>query len=97
MKDHLDPAPLDFASDNGGPVHPEALAALAEANVGHAAGYGADPWTEEAVEHERRVRAHFAGRPDDLLVMDITAGDGWEQVCPFLGLPVPDAPFPRRG
>ena len=39
----------------------------------------------------------FAGRPSDLLVLDIAAGDGWGQVCPFLGLPVPDAPFPRRG
>jgi hypothetical protein len=54
-------------------------------------------WTAEAVEHERRVRAHFADRPDDLLVLDITAGDGWDQLCPFLGRPVPDAPFPRRG
>jgi hypothetical protein len=54
-------------------------------------------WTEEATAHERRVREHFAGRPEDLLVMDITAGDGWSQLCPFLGRPVPDAPFPRRG
>jgi len=54
-------------------------------------------WRTEATEHEQRVRTHFAGRPDALLVMDIAAGDGWERLCPFLGLPVPDAPFPRRG
>jgi hypothetical protein len=24
-----------------------------------------------------------------------SAGDGWEPLCEFLGLPVPDAPFPR--
>lgn len=53
-------------------------------------------WRAEAVDHERRVRAHFAGRPADLLVLDIPAGDGWERLCPFLGLPVPPEPFPRR-
>ena len=31
-----------------------------------------------------------------LLVMDITAGDGWEKLCGFLGLPVPDLPFPHE-
>lgn len=54
-------------------------------------------WTAELVEHETRVRSHFAGRPSDLLVMDIPAGDGWDRLCPFLGLSVPDEPFPRRG
>jgi len=44
--------------------------------------------------HHGAVRAHFARRPHDLLELDITAGQGWETVCPFLGLPVPRAPFP---
>jgi len=54
-------------------------------------------WTAEALAHEANVRAHFADRPRDLLVMDIAAGAGWETLCPFLELPVPDVPFPRRG
>src|SRR5204863_4300532 len=55
-------------------------------------------WTAERDAHEERVRAHFANRPGDLLVMDISGGDGWEVLCPFLGIPVPDVPFPlRRG
>jgi hypothetical protein len=54
-------------------------------------------WTAERAEHEDRVRAYFADRTGDLLVLDITAGDGWERLCPFLGLPIPDKPFPRRG
>jgi hypothetical protein len=53
-------------------------------------------WTTERTEHEGRVRAYFADRPDDLLVLDISAGDGWEALCPFLGVPVPEVPFPRR-
>jgi len=36
-----------FASDNGGPVHPKIMAALARANEGHAMPYGADPIMEE--------------------------------------------------
>jgi len=45
--------------------------------------------------HEREVHRHFADRPDDLLVLDICSGEGWEKLCPFLGLDVPDAPFPH--
>lgn len=45
--------------------------------------------------HLIEVGEYFRGRPDDLLVMDITAGDGWEKLCPFLGRPRPDFPFPQ--
>jgi hypothetical protein len=45
--------------------------------------------------HVRNVLQFFDGRPADLLVMDICAGDGWEKVCPFLGVPRPEVPFPR--
>jgi Sulfotransferase domain len=27
--------------------------------------------------------------------MDITNGDGWDKLCPFLGLDIPDTPFPK--
>ncbi|MBU6445984.1 MAG: threonine aldolase, partial [Verrucomicrobia bacterium] len=36
-----------FASDNFAPVHPEVMAAIQKANLGHAIAYGADPWTEQ--------------------------------------------------
>lgn len=45
--------------------------------------------------HNAEVRAYFAERPDDLLVLDVTAGEGFEKLCPFLGIPVPDHPFPH--
>ncbi len=41
------------------------------------------------------VLRHFENRPHDLLVLDIAAGEGWEKLCPFLGRPVPDLPFPK--
>src|SRR5262245_26913037 len=37
-----------FASDTYAGICPEALTALAEANHGHAAAYGDDPWTARA-------------------------------------------------
>ena len=42
-----------FASDNAATVHPEVLAAIAEANVGHAYGYGHDALTERLTERFR--------------------------------------------
>ena len=47
-------------------------------------------------QHNRDVLDYFGNRRgDDLLVMDITKGDGWEKLCPFLGEPTPWLPFPR--
>lgn len=39
-----------FGSDNHAGVHPDVLAAIAEANVGHVPAYGDDPYTAHAVE-----------------------------------------------
>nr|WP_147076318.1 low specificity L-threonine aldolase [Methylobacterium haplocladii] len=39
-----------FASDNYSGICPEAWAAMAEANAGHAPAYGADAWTQRAAD-----------------------------------------------
>lgn len=44
--------------------------------------------------HHAGVRQYFAGR-SDLLEMSIVEGEGWEKLCPFLGLPTPNDPFPH--
>jgi hypothetical protein len=44
--------------------------------------------------HAMRVRRHFRDRPEAVLTLDITAGDGWAPLCGFLGLPAPPEPFP---
>ncbi len=49
-----------FASDNAATVHPAVLESIARANVGHAFGYGHDPYTA-AVE---RAVAQALGVPD---------------------------------
>lgn len=45
--------------------------------------------------HERNVREYFANRPDDLLIMNVTAGDGWEALCRFLKKSIPEVAFPH--
>ena len=47
-------------------------------------------------QHLRRVREHFRDRPEDLLTVDLCAGAGWDPLCEFLGLPVPDLSFPSE-
>jgi hypothetical protein len=64
-------------------------------------GAGTPRGNEEAyvarmLRHEAEVREHFAGRPGDLLVLNLADGEGWEPLCRFLGKEIPDVPFPRR-
>ncbi|WP_287028723.1 low specificity L-threonine aldolase [Pseudomonas sp. UBA6310] len=44
-----------FASDNYSGICPEAWAAMAEANQGHARAYGDDDWTARAADHFRAL------------------------------------------
>jgi hypothetical protein len=45
--------------------------------------------------HFNNVLSYFAHRPDDLLILNICNGEGWERLCSFLGVPVPDIEFPH--
>src|ERR1700759_3482990 len=56
-----------FASDNYASAHPDVLAAMSEANDGHAVSYGADPWTTRAREI---LRGHFGEDSESLLVFN---------------------------
>ena len=46
-----------------------------------------DRWRAQFVDHHERVEEYFRDR-DDLLVMRVTEGDGYELLCPFLGVPI---------
>lgn len=46
-------------------------------------------------QHNQEVMEYFKGR-DDLLVMNIEEGDGWDKLCTFLGRSIPDKPFPWK-
>lgn len=44
--------------------------------------------------HNEAIRSHFRGS-NRLLEIDVVGGEGWAELCGFLGRPVPDAPFPH--
>lgn len=65
--------------------------------------YGHDMPRNHRVEHvafyEKHladVRAYFHARPNDLLEVCWEEGDDWKKLAQFLGLPVPDRPFPHN-
>ncbi|MEA2126080.1 MAG: threonine aldolase [Solirubrobacteraceae bacterium] len=64
-----------FASDNYAGAHPEVLAAIAEANAGHAVAYGDDPWTERA---RAAVRVRLGEHADPYFVFN---GTGANVLC----------------
>ena len=57
--------------------------------------FDAELFTHRYRRHNAEVLEYFANRPGDLLVMDMSAGDGWDKLCPFLGCAVPNEPYPR--
>ena len=66
----------------------------------YGAGLG-DPTGHEAAYRERYrrhnddVRDYFAGREEDLLVLRLDRGEGWPELCGFLGRDEPSTPFPH--
>ena len=64
-----------FASDNAATIHPEVLAAISGANVGHAFGYGHDSATEALAD---RFREHFGERAK---AFPVWGGTGANVLC----------------
>lgn len=63
------------------------------------AGYEYEPtrFARAYKRHVAEVQRYFADRPNDLLVLNIAAGEGYEKLAPFLGVAVPPSPFPHKG
>ena len=76
-----------FASDNGGPVHPQIMQAIADANQGFATAYGNDPVTEAATRMVQEVfeapdalvRFVATGTAANVLIL-ATLTDPWQTV-----------------
>jgi len=45
--------------------------------------------------HNAAVRAHFTSRPAALLEIDVENQPRWDELCAFLGKPIPTQRFPR--
>ncbi len=79
-----DPAVRGFASDNYSGIHPEVLAAIAEANDGHQGAYGSDVYTARLQEV---VRAHFGEASEAFPVFNGTGANvtGLQSMLPRWG------------
>jgi threonine aldolase len=64
-----------FASDNSATIHPEVLEAIAQANQGHAFGYGHDPLTQRLNE---RFAEHFG---PEAKAYPVWGGSGANVLC----------------
>ena len=58
-------------------------------------GFNPDRFSYVYDTHVANVQRYFRDRPQDLLVMNICEGQGWEVLCPFLDCEAPDMPFPK--
>ena len=52
-------------------------------------------YVKRFLKHNADVMQYFKHRSRDLLVMDLAKSHGWEMLCPFLGIDIPDIPFPH--
>ena len=59
--------------------------------------YQPDRFRRAYRRHVEDVKAYFKDRPDDLLVIAIAQGEGFEKLAPFLGVAAPNQPFPHKG
>jgi len=69
-------------------------------NVARIPTYGTPDFNEKIlrkrfVEHQEKVLQYFKDRPEDFITLNFSLGDGWEKLCMFLGVNMPDIPFPH--
>jgi hypothetical protein len=70
-------------------------------NTVHAALYGRISFDAETClrvyrQHNADVLEYFKDRPEDLLILNVSKGEGWEKLCPFLKQPIPSKPYPHK-
>jgi hypothetical protein len=53
-----------------------------------------EAWEKEFIDHHKKVFDYFADRKNNLLIFDVTKGDGWEKLCLFLNKNIPNSTFP---
>lgn len=59
--------------------------------------YDREMFREAYISHDIAIREYFKDASDDkFMIWDITKGEGWDKLCPFLGVDVPTRPFPHQ-
>ncbi len=58
--------------------------------------YDPSVWLSTYKLHLQSVLEYFQGRESDLLILNICQGEGWKELCTFLGCSIPNSPFPHQ-
>jgi len=58
--------------------------------------FNREKYKEGFLTYHDKVFQYFKNRPEDLLVMNILEGDGYEKLCPFLNLKILNEKFPHK-
>jgi hypothetical protein len=88
---------IESGGVRGGPgaAEPDGPEAAVRAKVYGSGGCDRKTLARAYDTHLARVRAHFGRRPGDLLEIDVYGRGEWGDLCAFLRVDVPEAPFPR--
>jgi hypothetical protein len=77
------------------PATDKDIAILRRMHIYETVTFDRDKFISAYHHHHESVRRYFKTRPADLLEMNIIGGEGWEKLCPFLELSIPNEPFPH--
>lgn len=68
-------------------------------NAGRRKGKPSDDYIKAKIksyeDHNQAVRQYFSARPNDFLEVCWENGDGWQQLCDFLEMEIPNISFPH--
>jgi hypothetical protein len=60
-------------------------------------GFDAERFLKRYQQHNLEVKAYFASRPNDLLILDMEdKASLWHRLCDFLGCLAPNVPYPNE-
>ena len=79
-----------------GPWKNETISLIRKMHIFQCINYDEDYLSILYDNHFRNVLYYFKDRKQDLLIIDICSGEGWEKLCPFLNKYIPNVPFPHR-
>ena len=94
LRVHLFPRAKATQNDSLIPLQPFTRSSMFNGDLWFIDEHAAD-YLQRYRDFNRGVMDYFRGR-DNLLVIDIQKGDGWEKLCAFLGCDIPSEPFPWK-
>lgn len=55
-----------------------------------------EKFVETYKNHNKQVQDYFSNRKEDILLINICNGGGWDKLCSFLKKPIPEEKFPVK-